>query len=151
VKPNVKSGWVGDVTLTLTSNRRKSERTLGTEPRGSTIYRVSVRPWRLRWLPALLTRGLSGQGETSQPGLALSPSRSRAAQPQGLCITVSNFAQFHRPCSPKLRGEPPVDHGGRSASLGTLGRAYRARNAAYGLIQTGHSNVDLRVRSGGEP
>ena len=76
VKPNVKSGWVGDVTLTLTSNRRKSERTLGTEPRGSTTYRVSVRPWRLRWLPALLTRGLSGPGRDFSAWIGLVPKQN---------------------------------------------------------------------------
>jgi hypothetical protein len=59
------------------------------------------------------------------------------------CVTVSNFAQFHQACCPKLsraRDCRPY-HDGRSGSFGLLGKAHRPRNAADGLAQTGPSNV----------
>jgi hypothetical protein len=56
---------------------------------------------------------------------------------------VSNFAQFHQACSPKhpsARGLPVLIFM-EGASFGSLGKGHRPRNAAYGLAQTGSSNV----------
>ena len=64
---------------------------------------VSVRSWRLLWLPASLIRWLSGQGVTSRPGSDWSPSRTRAVARTGWAISANEATAICAACSRPAR------------------------------------------------
>ena len=105
--------------------------------RGSTISPVSVRSWRLPWLPASPIRRLSGQEETSLPGSGSYRSRTRAVARTGSAISANEVITICAACSRPVRSPssampkpmvPGIGLGSRRCWRGDPRRLRRSRS-----------------------